>query len=226
MLQENDFEKYHRMMEQMAELLEWYTEYKKLRARFIPEITDTVSRLLYEHFTGDLPHPDISAITSTSLEEIREILADSINFYYQSVWALEDIMRCVELFREEENPAEWRSRLTKFRYPHHTEETIQEEVERMISYAPEKFTEEDIAYLRQLVREDGIIDDYYAEFRKKIHNTLKKMALDYMPDLMEITGNGFRELDSALYIHARELNEECMVVLEQVQGETDLWRYR
>ena len=68
--------------------------------------------------------------------------------------------------------------------------------------------------LRQSLKEDAQIEEFYTNFKISIHKALKKLTLEYFPELPEITGNGIREIDYMLYTYMLMIYENVMSILE------------
>jgi len=215
MSREDEREKFHRLFAECKQLVEDHKKYKRSESRFIREFTETISRVAYEHFTGDPPHPDIHMLTDTSPEVIRKRLTNDKIYSTDLLCAFGMFHRCMEVFMDDDNPAEWQYLRKRVKFRYYTEEVIEEDVQKVVGHAPEKFTAEDIAFLRERIREEGRIEDFYTEFKKKIHGTMKKKVVESFPEIMEITGNGLREIDSISYTYAIDIYYRFMEVLDQ-----------
>jgi len=206
------FDEFRRILDRAGRALEDAEAFETLKERFRRELAESLSRLTYDYFTPEPPHPDVATITSFTREQIRETLAGNRQFFFSAQRIFEVIWGCAGIFREGEAPPDWEPPPTKIPSPSFTEQDVEALVQKIVSKAPEAWSNREIRAMRKSIREQQEIDKFHADYKTAIHNLLKKMALEFVPAVADMTGNGFRELDSQLYDRAFSL---YLLVMDQ-----------
>lgn len=64
-----------------------------------------------------------------------------------------------------------------------------------------------IEHLKKCFEEEYVENFYFGCFRKHIHLLLKRLFPDYIPEIYDLPAQGFRDLDSFLFVAMLEINE-------------------
>jgi hypothetical protein len=100
-------------------------------------------------------------------------------------------------------------------YRSFTDEAIEEEI-RKLKKDGIIFDTEEWETLRGYYKQDFKIEEYYTNYKISVHKALKKLVLEYFPELTEISATGIREIDYILHTYMLMIYENIMNILQDV----------
>ncbi len=210
MAEEESFEEF---LDRLEKVLRDFEEYQEIKDKFTWELIDRVSLATHQHFSGEKPHPHLELENPLTESEWRnKIIADK-DFKYYGIWIFEELISCMQDFSDYNNPPDRELQYKEINFPSFTEEELEAKVQRF-SRKLGDITPEDVELLRENLREDAIIEEYYTRYKILIHDTLKKLTVDFFPEIMEITADGIREINYLLYQYMLMINDNIMNMLE------------
>jgi len=216
---EDPYEAFRRLDEEWQEIKKGIDQFWATQEEFVRDFIDSVSQLVCEHFTGEPPLPFMSRMTETSAGRFRELLAAVEWIETDGQVIFESVYNCALDFHDQDHPPNRTLEVEPVRFPTYTEADLEARVRGIMERVPAEWTPQRIENLRETVRKDMIVDRYHTEFHIKLHDLLKKLALKYVPEIMDMTGNGFRYLDYLLYLYMRDIRWTVMRVMHR----NNLW---
>ncbi len=186
------------MLQKAEAMLERHKYLQEHGARFSEDLFTDIAATTCKYFSQAPPHPALTIKSSLDEFELREGLAADkhVRFYAQSFF--EELYRLMEDFLKYERPPGRKLRYKKIEQPSFTDETILQYVERLAKNFPTP-DDEDFRLLFKYSKEDALVEEVYVKFQIAIHKTFKKLALEYFPEIMDISATGLREVDYYLY---------------------------
>ena len=216
MFDEDKFDKWRRMFDEWDEAAEAYENFRKARAEFTHEMIQTLGEITYEFFSGDLPSDDILDQDKLDAETVKKQVASIERLSFEGQEIFEQLERCVVTFSDEDVPDDAQIMQYKFSYKDYSESAIKKRMQQDLKYLEDqfliKFNEEEVKTFQENSREQEAYDKFHQDFQILIHNTLKKLALKYYPEIMELNSTGFREVDSILHYHMCEILEPIWIM--------------
>jgi hypothetical protein len=128
------------------------------------------------------------------------------------MWIFEEVNQVMIDFDGFEAPVGKRIHTMKPKFPSFTEAALEVQMKQLESEY-QVSTAEQRAVLRQCLEEDAQNEELNTNFRMSIHKALKKLVLEYYPELAEISGAGIREIDSMLYTYMSLIRGNIMNIL-------------
>lgn len=208
----NDLRKF---LDDMDELHKKHKEYKYRRAMFTVELIERIGVVTYKHFSDKTSYPDLIIQLKLKENEIKEKIASDKDFKFYAIWIFDELINNIEDFSDDEIPAGKKLFYKKIEYRSFTDEAIEEEIKRLKKTGI-IFNSEQWETLRGYYRQDFKLEEYYKNFEILLHKELKKLALEFFPELTEISAAGIREIDYMLHKYMLMIHENIMNMLEDV----------
>lgn len=202
-----------RWLDEMESALRGYEEYMELQEKFIQDLLVRMAAITYDHFAGDGHHPNLLITFGFQEDEIIEYFAADEDFKYYGIWIFEELTDCVNDFEGYKAPPDKIIRCGKVEFHRYTEESMDEHLREFVENY--NLSKKQVKELRETYLEDVIIDEFYVNFQVLIHNTLKKMALEHFPEIMDVSAEGLREIDYMLYSYMLMMRENIMKVVDK-----------
>lgn len=202
----------HRTFREIEKSLREYRKYRKLLARFIKDFLERVSTLTWDYFSK--PVPDAELIEQCTLDEdtFRIRFFANGEFEYFGNLIFEQLCDDMEDFSWEEVPPWRKLDYQKIVYSTYSREECEQKALKMC----QEINADPTIYLERLCQsylEDAIAEEYYDTYEILLHKELKKMAVEYFPEIMEISGAGLLEVDYMLYLYTRCLQDEIFNII-------------
>lgn len=201
-----------RTLREIEKSMRAYRKYRKKLARFIKDFLERVSTLTWDYFSKPVPNADL--IEQCSLDEdtfrIRFIANGEIEYFGNLIF--DQLCDDMEDFSGDEVPPGRKLNYKKIEYS----TCSREECERKALKMCQQINLDTTVYLEQLCQrylEDTIAEKYYDTYEILLHKELKKMAVEYFPEIMEISGTGLLEVDYMLYLYARCVQDEIFGII-------------
>jgi hypothetical protein len=204
MYEEDKLDDLRKFLDDMDELLKKHKDYKYRRAMFTVELIERIGTITYKHFSD-----------KTSYHEIKEKIASDKDFKYYAIWIFDELINNIEDFSDDEIPAGKKLFYKKIEYRSFTDEAIEEQIKKLKKTGI-IFNSEQWETLRGYYKQDFKIEEYYKNFKILLHNELKKLALEFFPELTEISAAGIREIDYMLHKYMLKIYENIMNILQDV----------
>ncbi|MBN2089623.1 hypothetical protein JW964_08415 [candidate division KSB1 bacterium] len=201
-----------RTLRELEKSMKEYRKYEKQLARFTKDLLERVSNLTWDYFSK--PVPDAGLIEQMELTEVvfrKRFIANS-EFEYFGNLIFDQLCDDMEDFSGDEVPPERKLEYQKIEYPSYSKE----ECEQNALEFSKKYNltlPEHLESLRQSFMEEAISKKYYDTYEILLHKELKKMTVEYFPEIMEISGTGLREIDYMLYKYTSYIQNEIMEVI-------------
>ncbi|HKJ67723.1 MAG TPA: hypothetical protein VKA68_07180 [bacterium] len=208
--------------EKFRDLLERYIRMKELflmAEPFLEDLIDAVSSATYEYFTGELLLENTFHLDHLTEAEFRERFAVMEDILWaDSYYTIQNIEYCIKTFSDEEIPEGTVLKYKKIEPPDCSEEAVEARIQEAMKGI--KVQRKQIeAIFRESFWDSAITKEFYFKYKKILHNILKELALDYFPEIMELTATGFRELDTLLWFQMAEVHESVREILLTIDEE-------
>jgi len=210
---EDNINNFFDSLNMLDEALKNYRVFKEHRSRFTNELIEIITALTYRHFTTKTSYPHLNIRGKLDKNVLRQNILTDEDFKYYGIWIFEELAQIIIDFSDDERPAGIKRYYKKIKYPFFTEKTLEEQIKEFEKEF-KNLTPSQRSTLHQSLKEEVQIEEFYTNFKTSIHKALKKLALEYFPELPEITGNGIREIDYMLYTYMLMINENVMSILE------------
>ena len=202
-----------KLLQDMEATLARHKHCQEQGARFSEDLYTDIAATTCKYFSQSPTHPALIIKSSLDEFELRETLAadKDVRFFAQGCY--EELYDLMEDFLEHELPPDRELRYKKIEQPSFTDEAVWQNVKEMT----QKFTMPDHADLRLLFKyrtEDALIEEVYIKFEIAIHKTFKKLALEYFPEIMQISAAGLREVDYSLYMQKQIIQDMIYVAMD------------
>ena len=213
-MSEDNIYNFFESLNQLDEALKGWQATKKRQAKFADELVGIISELTYQHFTEKSSYLHLNIQGELNKEALKQsILADK-DFKYYGIWIFEELDLITFYFSGDDLPAGRKLFYKKIEYPSFTEEALEEQIKEFEKELNLPLNKGQREMIRQSFKEDAQIEEFYTNFRITIHKALKKSALEYFPNITEISGAGIREIDYMLYTYMLMIKENIMNILE------------
>ncbi len=180
----NEFaEKYFSIRAEMEKLDEESIIYEALRDRFVGQFTREILALAVDFYPK---YQNIAGIVEPELSDYGELLFD-------------DVANLCEHYKDEK-PDYFRPL-----YEAHFQITTRYDMFKNRENNPKSY--EYIEYLKENFEEEYVEDFYFECYRKHIHLLLKRLFPEYITEIYDLPAQGFRDLDSFLYVAMLEVYE-------------------
>ncbi len=213
MFDEEGRSKLYKLLQELEKTLRQTKEYKDCQNRFTRELIDTIATVTYDYFSGRTRCPGLLIEANIREEEIREQIASDKDFKFYGIWIFEELCSCMRDFRDDKIAPGRKLHHKKIEYPCHTSETIEKQIKKF-KKDYKMLSSEELETIRRSYEEEAKIDEYYTNFKILLHNTLKKLAVKYFDEIMEISSTGLREIDYLLYSYMLMMYENIMKILQ------------
>ncbi len=183
-------------------------------ARFAEDVAVTVTSLAYRYFSKPNPMPGLTVSANLDEVEMRDQLVAQQHFECDCVTMFEQVCDNVyEFAGDAEAPPGRKLIYEKIEWRSFSPEALEEEAlaicEELKITDPEKQKVVCADHLR-----DGVFQQYYEDFQILLHKALKKLALEYFPEIKDMSATGLRETEFALYLDMIEFYEHVLAVVE------------
>jgi hypothetical protein len=214
-------EEFLRVIEEAEEAVKRYEAYMEEMDQFTREMIQTVGFLTYDYFTREPPHPYYERYTDIDQNELMARIRADEQFRYYGIWMYEELCMSIDAFMQEELPPNWQLSNKKVEWPSYSEEALEEKVNDFIGQCRVTLTPEQVQDVWDDLRDNFIFKEYGTNFRIEMHNALKKLALKYFPEIMDIHPVGYREIDYDLYIYMLLNKENIWDILLEMAEENE-----
>ncbi|MBN2090456.1 hypothetical protein JW964_12655 [candidate division KSB1 bacterium] len=212
-MDENQRRKAQKSFKELERAYKELMTYQARMERFTDELMIRLGTIAGDYFTRKIPESDFLYQLELDAEEIStKITAD---FYLQryGIRIFDQLCKDVDDFQHDEIPSGRELKYEKVEFPLFTVAAIEERIKKYGKRHgipnPEK---EEI--LREVFFEQAVVSEYYVNFDILIYQELKKITVNYFPELMEISSTGLREIDYMLYDSAVRMGEMIVKLLE------------
>ncbi len=199
--------------DKVDEALKEYRAFMEYQAQFINEFIERIIVLTYKYFTAKSSWPHLQMHGEINEDVLEQnILADE-DFKFYGIWIFEELNEIVIDYEGFKVPAGKKPDYKKIEYPSFTEETLEKQIKKFEKGCKNLNPEQRLT-IRQSFKEMALINEFYTNFKIFIHKDLKKLALEYFPEIPEISGAGIREIDYMLYAYMLMIKGNIMKHLD------------
>lgn len=199
-------------LRELEKSMKEYRKYEKELARFSKDFLQRVSAVTWEFFSKPVPDPDLIEQMILTEDDFQKRFLANPEFEYLGRVVFDQLCDDMEDFSGDEIPAERVLEYKKIEYPTYSKEECEK---KALKFGRENnlTLPEQLENLCQSFMEDAIARRYYDNYEILLHKELKKMAVEYFPEIMEISGTGLREVDYMLYKYATYIQNEIFDVI-------------
>jgi|GEM_PF-2396746 len=191
-----------RLLDQHIQLYELFLTAEDLHQ----DLIRAVAEALCEFFTGEQPIDNFFRLDHLTPEElgIRMLVDECDSYWWYAYDMVYDIDYCLRTFTGGPIPPGTVLKQRHLRAPDCSEKAVEAEVREWMRRMEHPHPEIEES-LRERITLNLFDKAYLYEYKMVIHRTLKQLALEYFPQIMELTAAGFRELDTRLFDYVRAI---------------------
>lgn len=204
---------WQKIFDQMDEHERFWAEMLKVKVAFAWKTVKNIANAVVAFMYQKVERPDLFFEMKLEPDVLRHriVTNEEINRYAMELF--DDLYDYICEFRDCDFPKGRKLLYKKIEYRFYSEDKIREGIAAFEKNC-QSLTPEQHVVLCESFRDDAITDDYYAKYEKLIHDELKKLAVEYFPEIGDIRPNGIREIDFHLYINMIWIREEIYKIIE------------
>ena len=211
-MSDDSFKDWPESFDEIDAALKNFRNFKKRQSRFADDLVKSMAELTYQHFTAKSSYRHLDIQGELEKGELRRAISTDNDFKFYGMWIFEEVAQDVIDFVAFSVPAGRRLSYIKPKYPSFTEEALELSMREFESEC-RVLSDEERADLRQILKEDAQIQEFYTNFRISIHKALKELVLEYFPEIGETSSAGLREIDSLLNTYMCMIRGNIMSIL-------------